>query len=127
MENDVQFARNLKWFLPCFEGMSGMRITYHKSDLMTVNLDEHSAEPRACPPLWKGVTWAAKAAEMGYRWQIRNGDKIIFWSDVSTGNCSLAILYWDLFSIISEQESTVAQVCYGINLKFTFRRYVCLP
>jgi hypothetical protein len=25
-------------------------------------------------PFWRGVMWAAKAAKMGYRWKIGNGD-----------------------------------------------------
>ena len=37
LENNIDFARNLKWLLSCFENMSGMRINYHKSDLMTIN------------------------------------------------------------------------------------------
>ena len=47
LENNIQYARNLKWFLSCFEGMSGMRINYHKSDLMVINMDESSARPFA--------------------------------------------------------------------------------
>ena len=43
LENNEIFARNLKWFLSCFEGMSGMRINYHKSDLMTINVDSAQA------------------------------------------------------------------------------------
>ena len=39
LEPKIEFARNLKWFLSCFENMSGMRINFHKSDLMTVNID----------------------------------------------------------------------------------------
>jgi hypothetical protein len=31
-------AQNLKWLLTCFENMSGMRINYHKSDLMPINI-----------------------------------------------------------------------------------------
>jgi hypothetical protein len=30
------YARNLKWILTCFEMMSGMRINYHKSELVLV-------------------------------------------------------------------------------------------
>ena len=33
------YVRNLKWFLSCFENMSGMHINYHKSDLMTINME----------------------------------------------------------------------------------------
>jgi hypothetical protein len=32
-------ARNWKWLLTCFEQMSGMRINYHKSDLLPINMD----------------------------------------------------------------------------------------
>jgi hypothetical protein len=33
-------VRNLKWILTCFELMSGMRINYHKSELIPVNVVE---------------------------------------------------------------------------------------
>jgi hypothetical protein len=36
-------ARNLKWLLTLFEQMSGMRINYHKSDLLTINVDDAEA------------------------------------------------------------------------------------
>ena len=36
----------------------------------------------------------------------------------------MAILYWDLFSIVNEKDATVAQVWDGVNLKLTFRRCV---
>jgi hypothetical protein len=31
-------ARNLKWLLSCFEQMSGMRINFHKCDLVPINI-----------------------------------------------------------------------------------------
>jgi hypothetical protein len=43
LEKNVDMARHLKWFLTCFEHMSGMRINYHKSDLLTINVDEEEA------------------------------------------------------------------------------------
>jgi hypothetical protein len=29
-------------------------------------------------PFWKGVLWAAKAANMGYQWKIGNGRNVMF-------------------------------------------------
>jgi hypothetical protein len=40
LKNDLRMAKHLKWLLTCFEQMSGMRINYHKSDLMAINLPE---------------------------------------------------------------------------------------
>jgi hypothetical protein len=40
---------------------------------------------------FKGMIWAAKAAKMGYRWQIGNGKKNKFWEDNWLGSSSLAI------------------------------------
>src|SRR4051794_36736399 len=67
----------------------------------------------ACPdnaasPFWKGVLWAAKAAEFGYRWNVGNGMNIKFWEDPWFGNCSLAIQFWDLYIICNQQNSTIA-------------------
>lgn len=40
LENDLEKASNLKWFLVCFEQMSGMKINYDKSDLLTIGMEE---------------------------------------------------------------------------------------
>jgi hypothetical protein len=37
IEKEKTYARNLKWILTCFEMMSGMRINYHKSELVPVS------------------------------------------------------------------------------------------
>jgi hypothetical protein len=29
-------------------------------------------------PFWKGVMWAARAAKMGYQWNVGNGRKVKF-------------------------------------------------
>jgi hypothetical protein len=38
LENDERNAINMKWLLTCFEQISGMKINYHKSELMAINL-----------------------------------------------------------------------------------------
>jgi hypothetical protein len=43
LQKDLGMARNLKWLLTLFEQMSGMRINYHKSDLLTINVDDAEA------------------------------------------------------------------------------------
>jgi hypothetical protein len=43
LEKNVEMARNLKWLLTCFEKMFGIRINYHKSDFVTINVDEEEA------------------------------------------------------------------------------------
>jgi hypothetical protein len=40
-------ARNLKWLLSCFEQMSGMRINFHKCDLVPINVDVDDAQEYA--------------------------------------------------------------------------------
>jgi hypothetical protein len=79
---------------------------------------------RNSSPFWKGVMWAARAAKMGFRWKLGKGDKIIFWEDQWFGTCSLAIQFWDIYSIVNEQECTIKEAWDGVNLKFTFRRTV---
>jgi hypothetical protein len=44
LKNDVSSAINLKWLLSCFEQMSGMRINFHKCDLIAINVDDESAQ-----------------------------------------------------------------------------------
>jgi hypothetical protein len=34
VDKDLGYARNLKWILTCFEMMSGMRVNYHKNELV---------------------------------------------------------------------------------------------
>jgi hypothetical protein len=56
LKNDIAMARNLKWLLTCFEQMPGMRINYHKSDLMPINLPEEDSNLFAqvfCCPIGK--------------------------------------------------------------------------
>lgn len=43
LENNLEKASTLKWLLVCFEQMSGMKINYDKSDLLTIGMDEDSA------------------------------------------------------------------------------------
>ena len=43
LENNLEKANNLKWLLICFEQMSGMKINYDKSDLLTIGLEENEA------------------------------------------------------------------------------------
>lgn len=40
LKNDFQQARHFKWLLACFENLSGMKINYNKSDLLTLGIDE---------------------------------------------------------------------------------------
>jgi hypothetical protein len=73
---------------------------------------------------FKGLMWAAKAAEMGYRWKVGNGKKIKFWEDNWLGHSSLAVQFWDLYLIVNEKSSSIADLWDGTNLKCTFRRTV---
>jgi hypothetical protein len=75
-------------------------------------------------PFWKGVLWAARAAKMGYKWKIGDGKNIRFWEDQWFGSCSLAIQYWDLYSISNEKNISVKDAWDGRNLRLTFRRTV---
>jgi hypothetical protein len=50
--------------------------------------------------------------------------KLGFWEDVWVGNLSLAIQFWELYSIINEQNRTVVELLDGTILKCTFRRCV---
>lgn len=43
LENNLEKASNLKWLLVCFEQMSGMKINYDKSDMLTIGMDEDTA------------------------------------------------------------------------------------
>jgi len=43
LEDDIEKAQTLKWLLVCFEKMSGMKINYDKSDLLTIGLSPDSA------------------------------------------------------------------------------------
>jgi hypothetical protein len=82
------------------------------------------ANPAACSPFCKGITWAAQAVKMGYRWKVGNGKKVLFWEDIWFGNCSLAISFWDLYTIANEQNCTIDSVWDGVELKISFRRTV---
>lgn len=40
LDSKIEYARNLKWILCCFEQISGMKINFHKSDLLAVNMED---------------------------------------------------------------------------------------
>jgi hypothetical protein len=40
IDKDLELAKNLKWTLTCFELISGMRINFHKSELVSINILE---------------------------------------------------------------------------------------
>ena len=44
LENSYHKARNFKWILSCFENLSGMKINLHKSDLLTINVEEEESK-----------------------------------------------------------------------------------
>jgi hypothetical protein len=43
LDNSLDKAANLKWLLVCFEQLSGMKINYDKSDLLTIGMDDDRA------------------------------------------------------------------------------------
>jgi hypothetical protein len=45
LQNDERNAINLKWTLTYFEQVSGMKINYHKSELMAVNMENDELAP----------------------------------------------------------------------------------
>jgi hypothetical protein len=40
MDTDLKKAENIKWILTCFEMMSGMRVNYHKSEIVPTNIEQ---------------------------------------------------------------------------------------
>jgi hypothetical protein len=52
----------------------------------------------------------------------RQWQKVRFWEDNWLGTSSLAIQFWDLYVIVNEKTSTVADLWDGDELKCTFRR-----
>jgi hypothetical protein len=44
LKNNLENVVNLKWILSCFEQMSGMRINFHKCDLIAINVEEEEAQ-----------------------------------------------------------------------------------
>jgi hypothetical protein len=68
--------------------------------------------------------WAAQAAKMGYKWHVGDGKSVRFWEDQWFGSCSLAMQYWDIYSIVNEKGCTIREAWDGENLNFTFRRTI---
>jgi hypothetical protein len=65
-----------------------------------------------------------KVVKMGYRWNVGNGKRIRFWEDRWFESCSLAIQFWDIYSIANEQGISLRDDWDGCNLKLTFRRTI---
>jgi hypothetical protein len=79
---------------------------------------------RNLSPFLKGVLWAAKVAKMGFRWKVGNGQRIRFWDDQWFRSCSLAIQFWDLYTIVHEHGVSLREAWDGESLRFTFRRII---
>jgi hypothetical protein len=73
-------------------------------------------------PFWKSLCWAAPSVRTGYNWKLGNGNKMLFWLDTWVSHCSLATLFWDLFSICNEPMATVDQVLVDGQVHLSFRR-----
>jgi hypothetical protein len=91
---------------------------YHPSPNLFCCPDRNSS------PFLKTVLWETRAAKMGYKWKIGDEKNIRFWEDQWFGSCSLAIQYWDLYSISNEKNISVKDAWDGRNLRLTFRRTV---
>ena len=76
---------------------------------------------------WKGLVWPSRAVKFGYKWALRDGNKIIFWEDCWFGSSPLSIQFWDLYVFCREQGQTIRQVGDGVTLKLTFRRAFSPP
>jgi hypothetical protein len=61
----------------------------------------------------KGVMWAAEAVKFGYKWLVGNGKNIKFWEDTWYGNAPLAVLYWDVYMIVNQQDKTIHELSDG--------------
>jgi hypothetical protein len=121
---DLNLCMLASWVQRYYEGGDKLwkAIVDNKYDLNSPNI--FCCNERKGSPFLKGIMWAAQAAKMGYRWKIGNGKKIRFWEDQWSGTCSLAIQFWKLYAIVSEQGRTVEEAWDGLNFKFTFRRTV---
>jgi hypothetical protein len=71
-----------------------------------------------------GVIWVVKVAKLGYRWKVGKGSRVRFWEDLWVGTSSIAIQYWELYCIVTEQNKSIADLWHGVNLRCTFRRCV---
>ena len=53
LDANEKVVKNMKWILTCFEQMSGMRINYHKSEIIPMNVSEQEkrgmVETLGCP------------------------------------------------------------------------------
>ncbi|KAI4992695.1 hypothetical protein ZWY2020_006670 [Hordeum vulgare] len=63
---------------------------------------------------WESVTWALNASKNFYKWIVGNGENIKFWHDIWSGDSSLKVQFWDLYSICNQPECTISQVWDGI-------------
>jgi hypothetical protein len=55
---------------------------------------------------------------------VGDGRKIRFWGDQWFSSCSLAIQYWEIYSLVHEQGKTIREAWDGQDLRFSFRRTV---
>jgi hypothetical protein len=85
-------------------------------DYDTKNPNIFYCRSNSCSNFWKRVLKAAQVAKMGYRWKVGDGKKIKFCEDVWIGSSSLAIQFWEIYCIVNEQNSTLADLWVGEQL-----------
>jgi hypothetical protein len=61
---------------------------------------------------------------MGFRWKYGDGRRIRFWKDQWFGTCSLAIQFYELYTIVNEHGISLREAWNGENMRFTFSRTV---
>jgi hypothetical protein len=65
-----------------------------------------------------------QAVKLGFRWKVGDGKRVRFWEDQWFEICSLAIQFWDIYSIVNEHGKTIREAWDGPNLRFSFIRTV---
>jgi hypothetical protein len=56
--------------------------------------------------------------------EVRNRMKNRFWDDQWFGSYSLAIQFWEIYTIVNEQGVSIKDAWDGENVRFTFSRTV---
>jgi hypothetical protein len=112
------------WVQRFYDGTSQLwkHIVDCKYDTLSPNVFCYNG--RNLSPFCRGVLWAAKAAKMGFRWKVGNGQRIRFWEDQWFGSCSLAIQFWEIYTIVHEQGISLRDAWDGERLRFSLRRTI---
>ncbi|XP_051229193.1 uncharacterized protein [Lolium perenne] len=130
IQNSDEDIANLKFLVMCFEDMSGLKINYHKSEVIVMGqptrVQNQVANKLNCklgsfPFIYLGMPISDRKLTLE-QWLFLDGNRTSFWLDWWLDSRPLNELFPLLFAICDDESVSVANALQGEGLAIRFRR-----